>query len=141
MDYDLTRFMKAQQKTYQTALTEIRSGRKIGHWVWYIFPQLKGLGRSCNSEYYGIADAGEATEYIKDPCLGEHLREICRALLSLDSSSAQEVMGYPDDLKLRSCMTLFANVAEDNQIFLDVLDQYFDGVQDPATLQMLEQNQ
>lgn len=140
MKYDLTRFIKAQQKVYQTALAEIRSGRKTGHWIWYIFPQLKGLGRSYNSQYYGIADAGEAAEYINNSCLGEHLREICGALLSLDSSSAQEVMGYPDDLKLRSCMTLFANVAEDNQIFLDVLDQYFDGVQDPATLQMLAHN-
>ena len=137
MSYDLTRFIKAQELNYQQALEEIRSGKKQSHWIWYIFPQLKGLGKSEYSEYYGIENSYEALEYIKNPYLNGHLREICEALLNLDSLSVREIMGRPDDIKLRSCMTLFAVVSEENQIFLDVLDRYFDGRKDGRTLRML----
>ena len=137
MGHDLNRFIEAQRRDYPSALEEIRSGRKVGHWMWYIFPQLKGLGSSRFAEYYGIEDAKEAAAYLKDPYLGGNLREICAALLCIEGSSASEVMGWPDDLKLNSCMTLFANVCEDNRIFLEVLEKYYGGRQDSTTLRML----
>ena len=102
------RFEKAQQRDYETALAEIRSGQKRSHWMWYIFPQLKGLGRSPTAQYYGIADQQEAREFLNHPVLGAHLREISQALLELTTSDANEVFGFPDNLKLCSSMTLFA---------------------------------
>ncbi len=137
MKYDLNRFKKAQQTDYLIALQEICSGRKLSHWIWYIFPQLKGLGQSTYSNYYGIQDASEAAAYLSDPYLGGHLREISAALLELESNSAREVMGKLDERKLQSSMTLFASVSEDNQVFLDVLYKYFGGKKDIRTLHML----
>lgn len=135
--YDLSRFVRAHQQDYERALREIRNGHKVTHWMWYIFPQLQGLGRSYMSQYYGIRDAGEARAYLAHPYLGGHLEEICRALLSLDSSNPRQVMGAPDDQKLRSSMTLFARVTEENGLYLAVLDKYYGGQPDRRTLDML----
>ena len=135
--YNLDRFVKAQRVDYQTALSEIKKGRKRSHWMWYIFPQLKGLGRSPTSEFYGIASLEEAAAFLEDPYLGGNLREICSALTVLATSNAREVFGVPDDMKLKSSMTLFAHACSSNQIFLDVLEKYSQGQQDTQTLKLL----
>lgn len=137
MNYEISRFMKAHQTDYQRALSEIKNGKKVSHWMWYIFPQLKGLGRSSMSEYYGIKDLDEAKVYLADPILGKHLIEICNALLSLDTNDATEVMGRPDDRKLKSSMTLFDAATESLDIFQMVLDKYYNGKKDYRTLKML----
>ncbi len=134
--YDLDRFLKMQQYDYTTALSEIKSGHKRSHWIWYIFPQLKGLGRSNMSEFYGIENIEEAKEYMRHPVLGSRLTEISEALLSLDSNDPLEVMGMPDDLKLCSCMTLFEQ-ASDEPVFGKVLDKYFNGARDKRTIKLL----
>ena len=136
--YDLSRFVRAHQQAYERALSEIRNGRKRTHWMWYIFPQLKGLGRSDMSEFYGIENLSEAKSYLAHPYLGGHLDEICRALLDLDCSDPRQVMGRPDDLKLRSSMTLFAQATDENALYLAVLDKFFRGAQDPYTLRLLK---
>lgn len=135
-DFDLERFVKAQDDTYDSykeALQEIKSGRKSGHWIWYIFPQIKGLGHSYNSEYYGISGEDEARAYLKHPVLGERLREIAKAFLDIDSHSAYAVLGRPDDMKVQSCMTLF-DIVSPNDIFAEVLDKYYDGIRCPKTM-------
>ena len=137
MNYEISRFMKAHQTDYQRALTEIKNGKKVSHWMWYIFPQLKGLGRSFTSEYYGIQDLDEAKAYLADPILGRHLIEICNALLSLDTNDATEVMGRPDDRKLKSSMTLFDAATESSDVFRLVLEKYYNGKKDYRTLKML----
>ena len=137
MNYEISRFMKAHQTDYQRALSEIKNGKKVSHWMWYIFPQLKGLGRSSMSEYYGIQDLDEAKVYLADPILCKHLIEICNALLSLDTNDATEVMGRPDDRKLKSSMTLFDAATESLDIFQMVLDKYYNGKKDYRTLKML----
>ena len=137
MAYDLNRFLTAQEQDYAQALAEIRAGRKRSHWIWYIFPQLRGLGYSYNAEYYGIADAEEARQYLAHPVLGARLREITEALLELPESDSVRVMGRPDDLKLCSSMTLFEYVAEQGSVFGKVLDKYYGGRRDAATLRML----
>ena len=137
MNYEISRFMKAHQTDYQRALTEIKNGKKVSHWMWYIFPQLKGLGRSSMSEYYGIQDLDEAKAYLADPILGRHLIEICNALLSLDTNGAAEVMGRPDDRKLKSSMTLFDAATESSDVFRLVLEKYYNGKKDYRTLEML----
>lgn len=137
MNYEISRFTKAHQSDYQRALSEIKNGKKESHWMWYIFPQIKGLGRSSMSEYYGIQDLDEAKEYLADPILGKHLIEICNALLSLDTNDATEVMGRPDDRKLKSSMTLFDTATEALDIFQMVLDKYYHGKKDDRTLKIL----
>ena len=137
MAYDLNRFLTAQERDYAQALAEIRAGRKRSHWIWYIFPQLRGLGYSYNSEYYGIADAEEARQYLAHPVLGARLREITTALLELPESDPLLVMGRPDDMKLCSSMTLFEYAAEQDSVFGKVLDKYYGGRRDAATLRML----
>jgi len=137
MGYDLNRFLAAQERDYAQALAEIRAGRKRSHWIWYIFPQLRGLGYSYNAEFYGIADAEEARQYLAHPVLGARFREITGALLELPESDPVRVMGRPDDLKLCSCMTLFERVAEPGSVFGKVLDKYYGGKRDAATLRML----
>lgn len=129
-DFDLERFVKAQEDvygSYQKALEEIKSGRKCGHWIWYIFPQIKGLGHSYNSEYYGISGEDEAHAYLNHPVLGVRLREITKAFLNLESHSAYAILGRPDDIKVQSCMTLF-DIVSPNDIFAEVLNKYYDGV-------------
>ena len=124
MKNDLERFLKAQDKDYEQALKEIKKGRKTSHWIWYIFPQIAGLGFSSTSKYYSIKDKNEAIEYLKNNTLKHRLIEICEALLSLESDDATYVMGYPDDLKLKSCMTLFYLIS-DSVVFKMVLDKFF----------------
>ena len=138
MNYDLDRFVKAQAYDYDAALREIRSGRKRSHWMWYIFPQLQGLGFSSTAQYYGIRDLEEAKAYIAHPVLGPRLKEISEALLGLDTCDPSAVMGYPDDLKLRSCMTLFELAAPEQPVFGHVLEKYYAGRRDSRTLELLK---
>lgn len=136
--YDLERFTKVQEYNYPVALREMRDGRKRSHWIWYIFPQLKGLGRSHRAQVYGIEDIDEARAYLAHPVLGARLQEISEALMQLESSDPSEVMGgYPDDMKLQSCMTLFAAISEDGSVFHRVLDKFFGGQTDAKTLSLL----
>lgn len=137
--YDLNRFLKAQEQSYETALSEIRSGQKQSHWIWYIFPQVKGLGFSYTSEFYGIDGLDEAKAYMGNGLLRKRLVETSEALLSLESSDAGYVMGYPDDLKLRSSMTLFAEASPETEVFQKVLDKFFGGKKDQKTLDLLGQ--
>ncbi|MGI4863690.1 MAG: DUF1810 domain-containing protein [Janthinobacterium lividum] len=136
---NLTRFLDAQAGDYSTALAEIKAGRKRSHWMWYIFPQLQGLGFSETARYYGIKDAAEAEAYLKHPVLGSRLREISQALLELAGSDASRIMGSPDDLKLRSSMTLFKAMPGAEPVFKQVLDKFFGGAPDAKTLQLLGQ--
>ena len=135
--YDLSRFLEAQKNAYDTALREIRAGRKRSHWMWYIFPQIQGLGYSAMAQHYAIRDLGEAREYLQHPLLGPRLIEISEALLSLDESDPRRVMGSPDDLKLRSCMTLLQCAAPDQPVFGKVLDKFYGGRPDGRTLEIL----
>ncbi len=136
MNDSLERFLVAQEHSYDTALREIRAGHKRSHWMWYIFPQIAGLGMSYTAQLYAIADIDEARRYIAHPLLGARLIEISRALLTLESSDAAAVMGYPDDLKLCSCMTLFSQVSDD-PVFTAVLDKFYGGRADTRTLSIL----
>lgn len=136
-NYDLSRFISAQQRDYTTALWEIQGGRKRSHWMWYIFPQLKGLGMSYTAQLYGIDGLDEARAFLADPYLGGNLREICGALLVLDTNDASYVFGYPDDLKLRSSMTLFKLAADDGTVFDSVLKKFYGGREDQCTREML----
>lgn len=136
MKSDLERFLKAQERDYEVALNEIKNGRKTSHWIWYIFPQIAGLGFSSTSKYYSIKDKNEAIEYLNNKTLRNRLIEICEALLLLDSNDATYVMGYPDDLKLKSSMTLF-NEVSDIDIFKKVLDKFYNGEKDEMTISLL----
>ncbi len=137
-NYDLERFVKAQELDYSVALEEIRAGHKYSHWIWYIFPQLEELGRSHTAKFFGIEDIDEARAYLAHEVLGARLREICEALMQLKSSDPTEVMGgYPDDVKLQSCMTLFAAISEEGSVFHRVLDKFFGGKTDSKTLAMI----
>lgn len=138
MTFNLDRFKKAQERDYAQALAEIKNGRKESHWIWYIFPQLKGLGYSEISRFYGIEGRAEAKAYIEDELLKKRLVEISEALLALQCSDAEKVMGYPDDLKLKSCMTLFAETSPETDVFEKVLEKFFDGKKDKKTLELLE---
>ncbi len=134
----LDRFIEAQRRDYDLALSELRQGRKRSHWIWYIFPQLAGLGRSSTSVFYGIQGFDEARAYLSHPILGPRLEACAQALLDLDGEpDITDVMGYPDDLKLRSSMTLFAEIAGDDSVFAQVLARYYDGQKDPRTLVLL----
>ncbi len=133
-NYNLQRFLEAQEHTYSYALEEIKRGRKESHWMWFIFPQLGSLGRSDMAQYYGIENIKEARAYINHSVLGARLREISQALLELDTDNPAQVMGYIDSLKLRSCMTLFSKATDDNDVFLRVLKKYFGGIADSKTL-------
>ena len=134
---DLGRFLEAQARDYPQALSEIRAGKKRSHWMWYIFPQLVGLGRSEMARRYGIKDMAEATAYLSHPLLRGRMIEICKALLSLPGDNATHVMGSPDDLKLRSSMTLFSMVPHTDPVFNRVLSKYFGGEKDEATIGLL----
>ncbi|MBS7564852.1 DUF1810 domain-containing protein [Mucilaginibacter sp. Bleaf8] len=137
MSNQLDRFLKAQEQDYATALAEIKSGRKRSHWMWYIFPQIQGLGFSETSRYYAIHDIAEAEAYLAHPVLGARLIEIAKALLSLSGNNATQIFGNPDDIKLRSSMTLFASVPGADPVFEAVLNKFFDGDKDPKTLQLI----
>ena len=126
IEYDLERFVEAQNMVYDMALREIKESQKRGHWIWFVFPQIKGLGHSYNSEYYGLSGVNEAKVYLEHPLLGARLREISKAMLDCGNPSADDILGFPDVLKVRSCMTLFDMVSP-NDIFKQVLDKYYDG--------------
>ena len=134
----LERFVDAQAfaSVYERALAEVKNGQKIGHWIWYIFPQMKGLGMSDNSHYYGIDGLEEARAYLQHPILGKRMREITTAFFELQGKSAEDVFGYLDAMKVRSCMTLFNEVAED-ELFMQVLEKYYQGEKDKATMRLL----
>ncbi len=134
MNDDLSRFRRAQARDYASALAEIRAGRKRSHWMWYIFPQLRGLGSSPTADYYAILDLEQARAYLADPVLRANLEEISGALLALPGSDPGAVLGWPDELKLRSCMTLFALADPDCAVFRAVLDKYYGGRPDSRTL-------
>ena len=134
---NLERFIKAQESDYKTAFAEIKSGHKRSCWMWYIFPQIQGLGSSGTAMYYSIEDYEEAKAYIENAVTNAHLREISEALLQLESNDATRVMGWPDDLKLRSSMTLFALATKENEVFRKVLDKFFDGKLDAQTVDIL----
>jgi uncharacterized protein (DUF1810 family) len=138
MSFDLDRFVQAQETHYDRALDEIRSGRKRTHWMWFIFPQVAGLGTSTTAEFYAIRSRAEAEAYLQHPVLGPRLEECFQALLAVEGRSASEIFGYPDDLKLRSSATLFAAVAPPGSVFEQVIDKYFDGERDERTIRLLQ---
>lgn len=135
--YDLQRFVDAQDPVYDSVLAELRAGRKRSHWMWFIFPQLAALGRSATAQRYGIAGLAEARAYLDHPVLGWRLRECSRLAAAVRNGSADEVFGWPDNLKLRSSMTLFAHCTEDNADFVAVLNRYYGGEEDLATVELL----
>jgi uncharacterized protein (DUF1810 family) len=134
---ELKKFLDAQNQVYLKALSEIKEGKKNSHWMWYIFPQIKGLGSSETAKFYAITDLEEAAAYLSHPVLGKHLIEIAEEVLNLNGKTATQIFGTPDDMKLRSCMTLFANVENANSVFQKVLAKYFNGLPDELTLQLL----
>lgn len=134
---DLDRFVRAQDGVYDVALAELRAGRKRTHWMWFVFPQIAGLGSSPTARRYAIATLDEAREYLAHPVLGARLAEAAEAVLAVPERSAAEILGHPDDLKLRSSMTLFARAAEDPKVFQAVLDRFYGGP-DRRTEQLLE---
>ena len=136
--HDLQRFVEAQSATYEGALAEIAAGRKRSHWMWYVFPQLAGLGASATARKYAIASLDEAAAYLSHPLLGRRLTACAEAALGVEDRSAREIFGTPDDLKLRSSATLFAQISPAGSVFHRLLDKYFDGEPDGATLRLLE---
>lgn len=136
--FDLGRFLAAQASIYERAVEEIRSGRKRSHWMWFVFPQIDGLGMSSTSRYYAIKSRAEAVAYLDHPLLGKRLEECTLALIALESQSASEIFGYPDDLKLKSSMTLFAEAAGPGSPYEKVIEKYFGGERDGKTLALLD---
>ncbi len=137
--YNLQRFLDAQERVYGAVLDELRAGRKSSHWIWFIFPQIAGLGHSGMAQQFAIASLDEAKAYLQHPVLGPRLRACTQLVLDVNGRSAEEIFGYPDHLKFRSCMTLFLTAATDNTIFNDVLLKYFAGKPDQLTLDILAQ--
>jgi uncharacterized protein (DUF1810 family) len=139
--YNLQRFVEAQQEDYKDVCAELRAGSKSSHWMWFIFPQMKGLGMSATSDWFGISSLSEAEAYLQHPVLGRRLRECTELVNLVERRSIREIFGSPDDLKFRSCMTLFAQATVDNRAFLDALRKYSNGEFDSATLRLLERPQ
>lgn len=137
--YDIDRFIKMQELYYEVALSEIKDGYKRTHWIWYIFPQLKGLGQSYNSEYYGFDGVDEVIEYMRNPYLRNNMIKICNELYKLDDS-IKNIFSYPDYLKLNSCMTLFEYSIQGEKIFGKIIDKFYNGKRDRVTLEMLEKS-
>ena len=136
-DYNLERFKRAQAHDYDNALREIRGGKKISHWMWYVFPQMRGLGHSSTADYYGISGTDEAKAFLEDTVLGPRLAKISEVLMGLEDKDAAGIFGFPDVLKLRSCMTLFAAVSGKDSVFQRVLDAYYHGERDEQTLRLI----
>jgi uncharacterized protein (DUF1810 family) len=135
--YNLRRFVDAQKAVYETVCRELRQGRKESHWMWFIFPQIKGLGHSETARKFAISSREEAEAYLAHPILGPRLRECSRIVADLEGKSVEDIFGYPDDRKFRSSMTLFAQTAKDNEIFTRCLEKYFQGEPDRLTLAAL----
>ena len=138
VQYDLKRFTDAQESKFNNALSEIQNGRKQSHWMWFIFPQVAGLGFSETARFYAIKDLTEASLYLEHSLLGARLIEISKALLHIKEKTANQVFGSPDDLKLRSCMTLFSLVPNTNPVFEAVLKKYFEGIKDAKTIEIIQ---
>jgi len=136
--FDLDRFVQAQATTYSRALSELQEGRKRSHWMWYVFPQMRGLGRSAMSDRYGISGLAEARAYLAHSLLGQRLMECANAVLSHRHQSATAIFGSPDDLKLRSSATLFARASAPGSLFEQILAVLFDGEEDPATIALIQ---
>ena len=136
--FDLQRFVSAQAGCYDEVVAELAAGEKRSHWMWFIFPQLDGLGHSAMARRYAIKSRAEAQAYLQHPLLGSRLAECCRLLLGCDNPSISAIMGYPDDLKLKSSMTLFAAVSPAGSVFQRVLDKYYGGEADTLTLRLLD---
>ena len=134
----IDRFIKIQKKDFKIALKEIKNGYKESHWMWYIFPQIKGLGKSDIAEYYSIKNIEEAKEYLNNNYLKDNLEEICNELLKLESDNAEEIFGFPDNLKLKSSMTLFDYVEPNNTIYKQVLNKFYDGESDRKTIEIID---
>ena len=135
--YNLHRFLDAQQPVYDAVLDELRAGRKSSHWIWFIFPQIAGLGRSGTAQQFAIGSLDEAKAYLQHPILGPRLRACTQLVLNVEGRSAEEIFGYPDYLKFRSCLTLFLTAAPDNALFNAALLTYFHGKPDQLTLDIL----
>lgn len=135
--FDLQRFVEAQNRVYDTALTELRAGRKRSHWIWFVFPQIQGLGRSPTAIRYAITSLAEAKAYLDHEVLGPRLRECSRVVAGIKGASADDIFGWPDDMKVRSSMTLFAHATADNADFRAVLDRLYGGVEDELTVEQL----
>ena len=135
--HNLQRFLDAQSNIYSQVITELQQGSKRTHWIWFIFPQMAGLGFSQTASYYGIKSIDEARSYLKQPILGERLRECVRLVLNVKGKTARQIFGSPDDLKFCSSMTLFQQASPDNSLFAKALDQYYQGKADTRTLQLL----
>jgi uncharacterized protein (DUF1810 family) len=135
--YHLQRFVDAQQPVFESVCAELRAGDKRTHWMWFIFPQIRGLGHSDLARRFAISSVAEASAYLEHPILGSRLRECSRLVAAVDGRTIDEIFGYPDDMKFRSSMTLFAQTASDNQVFNDCLQKYFNGEPDPLTLSQL----
>jgi uncharacterized protein (DUF1810 family) len=138
-DYVLKRFIEAQEKDYPVALAEVKNGKKTSHWMWYIFPQIHGLGFSETSRFYAIKDINEAEEFLKHPVLGSRLIQICNELLELNTNNANKIFGSPDDLKLHSSVTLFSLLPNTDSVFQKILDKFFNGKKDTKTLRIIEE--
>ncbi|CAN5491075.1 DUF1810 domain-containing protein [soil metagenome] len=135
--FNLQRFVDAQDSVYPQVLAELRAGAKRSHWMWFIFPQIQGLGSSPMAEKYAISSREEAAAYLAHPVLGQRLRECTALVLHTEGQTLDQILGYPDDLKFRSSATLFAYAAPDDLVFMAVLQKYFEGEPDPATLSRL----
>jgi uncharacterized protein (DUF1810 family) len=135
--YNLQRFLTAQAPVYDTVLAELRAGRKSSHWIWFIFPQIAGLGHSAMAQQFAITSLDEAKAYLQHPVLGQRLRECTQLVMNVEGRSAEEIFPYPDNLKFRSCMTLFSIATTDNTIFKAALLKYFDGKPDQLTMNVL----
>lgn len=135
---DLSRFLSAQQEIYETALAELKKGKKKSHWMWFVFPQISGLGSSPTAKFYAVKSLDEAEAYLAHPILGARLIECCNALLAVEGKSATEILGQPDDLKLKSSMTLFAAAAGESSVFDRVLKNYYASHADEQTLRILK---
>jgi len=136
--YNLNRFLEAQMTTYEGAMLELARGRKESHWIWYVFPQIEGLGRSDKAKLYSIKRLEEGRAYLEHPVLGPRLIEACEIILSLKDVSMDEVMGYPDDLKLQSSMTLFETLSDSSSIFTKIIEIYFDNERDKISLEIIQ---
>jgi len=135
--YNLQRFVEAQSSVFEQVISELRQGRKRGHWMWFIFPQIGGLGHSATAVRFAISSRQEAEAYLNHPILGPRLRECTRLLTLVEGRSIEEILGSPDDLKFRSSLTLFARVTPDNRIFQDALDKFYGGEYDALTLERI----
>jgi uncharacterized protein (DUF1810 family) len=135
--YDLERFVDAQDPVYPLVLEELHNGCKTGHWIWFVFPQVRGLGFSSTSQRFSIGSRQEAQAYLVHSVLGPRLRECTQLVLDVEGTSIRQIFGSPDDMKFRSSMTLFAHATSDNELFLKALDKYYDGKFDPLTLERI----